>query len=182
MKKYLLIVFLSYLSVTIFSQNTEFPIDSISGEILYSEIIQVQSKTQDQLYLSARDWFMSSFISSQNVVDVDDKGMGIIYGKGNINVHLSIAFKGDAGYVNFVVRIEVKEGRYRYSFTEFEHRPGTTEIFTHGDLRQEKPLGGFVTMGMKNWSGIREQTNTAILEMIGELKKRMGTVNKDDKW
>lgn len=37
-------------------------------------------------------------------------------------------------------------------------------------------------MGMKNWQGIKQQTNETVMNMIESLKKAMGTKNDLDKW
>ncbi len=101
-------------------------------------------------------------------------------GKGIIDVTTSIISNENAGFVRFSIKIEVKDGKYRYTFTDFWHEPGSSVIVTPGDLKLAKPGGGLVTMGKKNWNGIKAQTNTAILLLIESLESSMTSIEEHD--
>ena len=102
---------LTILTVNLFSQENIFPIDSITGKITYSEIIKVDSVNSQELYLRAKIWFVHSFVSAKNVIQLDEKELGRIIGKGLFDVTTSLLTKTDAGYVEFTVEIQVKDGR-----------------------------------------------------------------------
>ena len=153
-------------------------------KITYSEIIKVDSVNSQQLYLRAKIWFVHSFVSAKNVIQLDDKEAGKLIGKGVFDVNTSILPKAktNAGFVEFTVDIQVKDGRYKYTFTDFWHKSGGAGISTPGDLRLEKPGGGLVTMGMKNWEGIKQQTHVTVISMVESLKKVMGAKKEPDEW
>lgn len=67
-------------------QENIFPIDNRTGEITYSEIIKVDSVKSQELYIRAKVWFVHSFVSAKNVIQLDDKESGKIIGKGLFDV------------------------------------------------------------------------------------------------
>ena len=181
MKKLLLL----FASVILFyfakAQEVVLPIDSTTNKICYTDVVNVEGKTQDELYISAKSWFVTTFNSSQNVIDLDDKESGIIIGKGQIPVYTTSMVTAPMGYISFLVKIEIKDGRYRYTFTDLWHSNPGSEGYTPGDLTLDRPGGGLLSMGMKNWNGLKEQANTAIIMMITKLKEQMQNTN-DDQW
>lgn len=90
----------------------------------YSEIIEVPGKSTDQLYVSARQWFAKTFVSSNEVLQMDDPVAGKLIGKGStsvdeicgslgmIKVAMTIQFT-----TNFTISVAVKDGRYKCDVT-----------------------------------------------------------------
>jgi len=177
------------LSVSIsFGQNesTKLPIDPETNKITYSEVVLVDSiTTKQELYLNAKEWFVHAFNSAQNVIQFDDKESGKIIGKGLISVGSTLGpvkSSDNLGVVSFVVEIQLKNGKYRYNFTDLWH-DAQNSIYSPGDLRLEKPGGGLGSMGQKNWNGIKIQTDDHIKAMIKSLKISMKSTNKNtDNW
>lgn len=165
-----------------FGQNTQFPIDSLTGGIKYSDVVKVDSVSSNILYLRAKEWFAHSFVSAQNVIQFDDKETGKIIGKGLFKVNTITLGNHDAGNVKFTVEILVKDGRYKYIITDFWHDKGLTTIVTPGDLTLEKPGGGILSMGMENWRAIKYQTNKNTLLLINSLKKEMSKNDEKAGW
>jgi hypothetical protein len=167
------------------SQENIFPIDSINGKITYSEIIQVDSVNSQELYVRAHAWFAHTFISAQNVIQLDDKEAGRIIGKGTfavadnvenpglMNVHVS-------GTVDFTIEIQTKDGRYKYIFTNLSFKLlGMQER----DLRSEilSTSGTYKNKMNLRWLELRENTDKTVLNIISSLKQAM-TTNDDDEW
>jgi len=165
-----------------FSQDI-LPIDKESGKITFTEIIKIDNADAKALYNKAKIWFVHSFNSAQNVIQLDDKESGKIIGKGLFRVVSSVIVKGDIGVVKFTVEIVVKDGRYKYTFTDFWHEASFSNVTTPGDLRLSKPGGGLLSMGRGNWNGIKQQTKEQVSEMIVSLKKAMASSqSKEDTW
>jgi len=181
MKKIINIILLAILINTV-SLSQDFPIDEKTGEICFTEIIEVDSLNKSDLYLRAREWFANSFISANNVIQMDNKDAGIIVGKGTFEVYTSLLMRQHAGYVHFTIKIYIKDYKYKYEITNIYHEPGASKITTHGDLRKDKPGGGLATMGQKNWDGIRNQAFEAFNNMINDLKTKMDVGYFKDDW
>lgn len=167
---------------SVFCQKVTFPIDDKTGQITYSEVVPIEGKSKEDLNISAKKWFVNTFKSAQEVIQLEDRDQGVIVGKGNLGVTLSMLSSQNVGYVRFTVKIEVKEGRYRYSFTDFWHEVGSSTAVSPGDLRASKPGGGLLSMGMKNWNGIKEQTDQNVKAMIASLAKDMQAKSDVDDW
>lgn len=178
----ILLFFTLTLSPCVYGQNkTTFPIDEKTGEIVYTEVVTVENVSSDVLFLRAKEWFVHTFVSAEDVLQLEDKAAGILIGKSNFRVETSFMGGGTgAGRVKFTIEINVKDGKYKYKIQDLIH-DGNGEVSSHGDLRLEKPSGGIYTMGMKNWLGIKQQTNTKVLSIISSLKKAMNT-SKDNDW
>jgi len=66
-----------------------FPLDE-NGEIVYTEIVKVDSIKAKDLYVRAYTWFANSFVNAKNVIQLNDKEAGRILGKGNFDVLIGI--------------------------------------------------------------------------------------------
>lgn len=75
----------------------------------YSKVIEVPNKTSKELYSSAREWFAKTFVSANDVLQMDDLETGKLIGKG---IFLLIDWT-----VNFNLEVIVKDGRYKYDLS-----------------------------------------------------------------
>lgn len=177
---------LAILTTNLFSQENVFPIDSITGKITYSEIIKVDSVNSQELYLRAKVWFVHSFVSAKNVIQLDEKESGRIIGKGIFDVsdnnnHNSIIYVPITGTVDFTVEIQIKDEKYRYVFSDLSYKVnGDSEM----DLKSSSVFKSVMFQKRLDiqWSDIRHNTNATFLSMIDSLKKAMNTKNDSDNW
>lgn len=95
------------------------PTDSSTNLITFQEVIKVEGVSKDELYLRAREWFARTFVSSQEVIQMDDKQGGKIIGKGVSSGSYSIMLSPILYYLNYTVSVTVKDGRYRYEISPF---------------------------------------------------------------
>jgi len=189
MKKVLLLVVMAVFSVSnLFSQNVVLPVDSVTGEISFKDIIKVDSVSSSELYIRARQWVATTFVSAKDVIQMDDKQSGTIIVKAMTDVRTTFMVKSPCGVVTYTLTINVKDGKYKYLFsnlwhsTDYNVAPRST-IITPGDLKKEKPGGGMMSMGMKNWNGIKQQAKDSIELLIVSLKQSMNKQpTKTDNW
>lgn len=96
---------------------------SKSGPLSFSEVVAVKDASANELYIRTKLWFSTAFVDSKNVLEVQDKEAGILVGKGSFpyepNILVSSGFI--RGYVTFSVTMMVKEGRYKYTFSDLTH-------------------------------------------------------------
>jgi hypothetical protein len=175
----LLLVFLPF---TLFSQNGVLPISEETGKITYQSVVQVDGTSKNDLYKRGKTWFINTFSSSENVIEYEDKEEGIIMGKGLFPVKANMV---SAGHVRFTIKIEFKDGRYRYTLTDFWHTgeyDSSYDSNTVGDLKEEKPGGFMGGMGKRAWNKIKEQTNFHATQMLASLKEKMDAKAANDDW
>jgi hypothetical protein len=186
MKALSFVFILTIFTTNLFSQENTFPIDSITGKITYSEIIKVDSVNNQKLYLRANVWFVHSFVSAKNVIQLNDKESGKIIGKGTFEVtdnnnHNSMVYLPIVGTVDFTVEIQTKDERYKYVFSDFSYK-------VNGDAEKNLKSSSVFKSGMFQkrldiqWADIKQNTNMTILNMIESLKKSMGTKDDSDEW
>lgn len=102
-----------------------FTIDSTTNRIIYQEVVNVEGVSEDDLYSKAYQFFGNNFKSANHVLQVQDRAGGVIIGKGlhstvveSIGVNVPVKFR-------FTLKVEVKDNRYRYTFTDInvKHNP-----------------------------------------------------------
>lgn len=84
-----------------------------NGRICYSKVIEVPGVSKSELYDRAYAWFVSTYKSAKDVIQMADKESGKIIGKGWFT-HPFSKLK-----VDHSVTITVKDGRYKYTITDF---------------------------------------------------------------
>lgn len=91
------------------------------GKVTYIEVIQVDSVTKDQLFERAKRWFVDTYKSSQDVIQLEDKENGEIIGKGVLSSSWqSTAISLQPVDIWHTVTIQAKDNRYRYIITDLQ--------------------------------------------------------------
>lgn len=92
----------------------------VEGHVTYTGVVQVDSVPRDELYGRAKRWFIDTYNSGKDVIQLDDKENGEIIGKGFFEETWMVTFYGGQK-VNIwqTVKIQVKDGRYRYEISDF---------------------------------------------------------------
>lgn len=132
MKNKLISGLLCLISSFSFSQSyviPDFPIDSLTGKISYKEVVYLDSTVQQQvLYLAAREWFAKKFVSSNDVLQMEDEKEGILIGKGSFLINGGIF--GDLPFpTRFTISMYFKNGKYKYELTDLFKTDGECEFF-----------------------------------------------------
>ena len=142
----------------------------------YTEVVQIEGISKQSLYQRARSWANDVFKSSKNVIQIDDKETGEIAGKAIFNATISWNALGKRTAetpVNFKFQIIVKEGKYKYIFTDFNETAYYGYLLTSAKDNPYKTKG----VGKKNmdmiWVSLQESTEYKIGSLVSSLKKAM---------
>ena len=162
----------------------------------YNEIIKVDSVSKAILFERARSWYNESFKSSQHILNIQVKETGELSGNAIMEYKPEV-FRGNnqtKGIIRFIVTIKVKDGKYRYEFTNFTHE-GSRSITSYGnvsassfglititDTCSHSDFKGYQNWKNKVWADIKMQINANILPMIETLKVKMNQSAKLDSW
>lgn len=78
-------------------------------------VIDSIPKTKDQIYVAVNDWFVRSFNDGKSVIQLNDKELGTIIGKGHIsNMGNTMSFASSADIsADVIIRVDMKDGRMR---------------------------------------------------------------------
>jgi len=156
----------------------QLPVDSITKKITYKEVVQVEGN-KDSLYNRAIAWINFYFKNPQGVTQVRDPQNGLIIGQHRIRM---VDTQKDGSKINantvveYTFKIEVKDGKYRYTFTDFEMK-ATSKFPLERWLNKADPAY------TPQWETYIPQVDTHIKEVIASLKKGMLPKKKvQDNW
>jgi len=158
---------------------------SVTGQepLKYTEVIQMENIPKNELYNRTHHWFTTQFKSSKDVIQIDNKEEGEIVGKGNFKYIPKVLSGSEQifGDIVFTVKVFLKDGRYKYEFTDFIHEPYGNEygsksmgiITTEMDNPNPEPLA----KGWSNkvWVDIKNQIDVKVSSLITSLKVGMNT-------
>lgn len=140
--------------------------------LTFSEVVTLDSVSQKAIYNRAKEWFVSSFNSGKDVIQLQNDEDGKLIGKGNFKFYGKPFTSGtnSTGPVSFLVTIETKDGKYRYTITDFTHSD-------FGVVPQEKPKGMFKVANRDVWNDSQKKAK----EIIESIKAFMlGATDKKD--
>ncbi|MBL0183926.1 MAG: DUF4468 domain-containing protein [Chitinophagaceae bacterium] len=105
------------------SDNPQIPVDSFTHKITYTGVVNVDSSlSKRELYARAREWFDKAYTSPTTVIQKEDKENYEIVGKALMQVYCkSIGSDRECGFVNYTLYLYFKDGRYKYTVTDFFH-------------------------------------------------------------
>jgi len=171
--KLMMITLMMCFTMNIFSQN----------ELIYSEVIKVDSNiSKSELYNRAKTWFVTTYNSSNDVLQLDDKENGQLIGRAIIKYKSKRTYMGSdltIGYIKYTIKIFVKDGRYKYEISNFIHKstyytnPSSMGLITVDEFPLIKPRNLTKNVSNKIWLDIKNQINNNISNLILGLKLDM---------
>jgi hypothetical protein len=88
-----------------------------NGKIIYMEVVKMDSIPQDTIYKRILDWVKFTYPKSKTTIDSADKKIAT---RGRFLVYTNPGvIKEIHGAIRYDLAIELKENRYRYTFTNF---------------------------------------------------------------
>lgn len=153
------------LSLIAFTALAQMPISDETSLYTYQDVVETPGISSKDLYVRANSWFATRYNSAQNVIQYNDKEEGKIIGKGAFTLLYSMAER----MVNYTITIEVKEGRYRYTISQFSL-----------DWLTNPTVQSFESLPAMNKKKILPKTDEHIRALIEDLTEAMKTNKKDD--
>ena len=131
MKILFLLFIVSSICSSNFAQNKLLDIlPTENGTVTYSGVVNCDSMTKEALYLKAKRWFIKTYNSGKDVIQLDDKENGEITGKGNFQID----YYARAPYISHTVSIYVKDGKYKYIISQFAYADNQNNNFPIEDF------------------------------------------------
>jgi hypothetical protein len=167
--------------------DTPIRIDSVSGGMIYTQVVEVEKASGQQLYNKAKLFIQKTFISDSPLIIVDDKESGLLSGKGKLISDLSIGntllFGEMQMQYEMIIEIRVKDGRYRYEISNIEiitqgYRARIDESFRKNPEASKRKLER--ALSEKEFKKYTGESNP-IIKVINQLKTAMkDTSDKND--
>ncbi len=166
------------------------PFISASGQesLTYTEVIETKNTSKAELYKRAKLWFVTTYNSANDVLQMDDNEEGILIGKGIMKYKPNIFYGSDntRGNIKYTIKVFLRENRYKYEITDFIHDPyGRSSmglITTDEEPASTKKSGK--KWRKKVWNDIKDQIKTYTDSLINNLKDGMAGAagEKSDDW
>jgi len=117
----LLIVFTLNAYCQLDSTDSQIPVSEKTGLITYQEVIQEEG-TRRELFNRAQEWLHQFFANPVYVTKKRDAASGVIKGRHQIELTYidDDGYKKIGGMVMYSFNIECRDGRYRYTITDFQ--------------------------------------------------------------
>ncbi|MBV6405537.1 MAG: hypothetical protein GFGODING_02316 [Flavobacteriales bacterium] len=93
-----------------------------TGRVYFEEVVQAPGISKSELYNRAREWFVRSFNSAESVLQMDDREAGKLAGRGWTNIEIESLQAIWQFKLKFLIMIELREGRYKLTFTDIEYQ------------------------------------------------------------
>ena len=176
MKKILLIVMLLF-SITVVAQEP----------LKFSEVIQVEGMSANDIFNTAKKWFVTHFKDANSVIQVDNPNDGILVGKGNLPfVYKSLTWSNSSGCIWFIVDIKIKDGRFKMTVSDFRHEskaPQYAEGWSLG-LIYDSYLPDYKHQHKKIWDKVEPICVDEFPLLVSSIKEFMKSnkVEEDDNW
>lgn len=90
-----------------------------NGALTYTQVINCEGMSKDQIYVILNYWYANSFGDANSVIQLNDKELGCIIGKGfveNIAFHTG-GFNRYAVSIHPIIKTDIKEGKVRVTYT-----------------------------------------------------------------
>ena len=142
-------------------------LQKVNGIYEYSKVKTVEGKSADQLFYKAHEWIATVYNSAQDVVQLNSKETHTLIVKGIFTVRHGIS----RPQVGHTIKIETKEGRYRFTCNQLSIEGQYAMTF------EEKVLG--IGLG----KGLIKSTSQEIKELLVDLHSFLSkTSSSDDDW
>ena len=174
-KTILNLTFSLFFTTGIIGQNNE--------QLIYTDVIELENISQDVLYNRGKIWFANTYVSANDVIQLDDKVSGLIIGKGVFRYEPKVfnASARTVGVIRYTVKLFFKDGRYKYEIGNFNHE--STSVSSYGGIdfglitsESECPnpkRGMGSSWNNKVWNDIKSQIDDNVKLLVSNIKDGM---------
>lgn len=151
-------------------------------ELKFEEVIPVDSTVSKQdLYNRARTWSMVNYNDKNNYIIIDDKASGELSGTGVFDYRTKNKYQGYScveGSIKYNFSIFVKDGRFKYVFTTFNHKGSSGNLCRAGNFGvitsdDNAPSIGKGIAYDKAWIDVKEKIQDKIKTLVSSLESGM---------
>lgn len=183
MKNIFILIVSLFISQEIFAQEKLLGILPLKeGKVTYSDVLPVQGVSKDQLYKRVKLWFIESYNSGKDVIQLDDKDHGEIIGKGCFRAKWNFRFYTTLSMnVWKTIKIQIKNDSLKYEISDFRMNnyffPTTKSSLSDASIPLETWNKGHDANNRKFYPRINNQ----MLALISSLESAVKS-NENDNW
>ena len=145
-----------------------------NNEVIYTEVVNVNGKTKDELYRNAQQWFINYFDGTAKFTQDVDKNDAYIIGRGVLKFTSGIRLDANVLWGNDVtVKIECKDNKYRYTFYGMVIK----DITDNAEYQAEQILGA--VLGTQKWPWSKNAAKNVLIHNDEKLKSAISFLKAD---
>lgn len=166
----------------------ELPIND-DGIVTFSDVVKIPGATTESLYSSGREWFVTTFKSADDVLQMDDRTAGKLIGKAYSEIPVGSGISATTTRLYYTVKLYFKEGRYKYEFTDLYYLAYANQYNTNP---QNTPVESIIIDYLKKKNGkvrtlnaqYKTETVKTMKRMIENIRMAIAkeTAADDDDW
>ncbi len=160
------------------AQSGKLPVDKETSLITYQDVVQ-EKGTKQEFFNRAIEWINDYYKNPVDVTKTRDPESGIIKGLHRFKFYNTdeTGLKTDAGVIQYEFTLEFKEGRYRYTLTDFIFKQ-SSKIPVEKWMDKTDPQYNPV------WDTYLDQVKEFALSWISSLKEGLQPrpEKKEDNW
>lgn len=163
----------------------------------YSEVVQVEGLSAEEIYAKARSWVATTFNSANDVTQLAENNKIVLKAVEEYDFKLN-GMTGSHNRVNYTFTVECRDGRYKMSVTNMiltsrittiQYNP-KIEPMDFGILTDAPTNDAPAGMGAaatkkqceKIWTAAKVRMETVILGMAASLSESMAVDQSEDDW
>ncbi|MBK9510954.1 MAG: DUF4468 domain-containing protein [Cytophagaceae bacterium] len=178
MKKYFLFSVYFFAISILFNTKvySQWPIDSLTGKVSISGIIEAKGIGKDKLHGILKSWAADYFKNSKYPLDIDEKEYGKLVYKGIIIAEPQkyLGVLADYGHFWVTVKFWIKDEKVKYEFTNFIHEKGMSKYAYNCGSFENLDCGTMVIMNRDKWNNMKQALIKEIKTDVENIKKRIG--------
>lgn len=155
----------------------EFPIDQNTGKITYIEVVDASGLAAANIYAVAKKWGTDKKFT----LTEDKVNETLIFSASTPVEYPNVSGSAnDKGKVSFTCSVFIKEGKYRYIFTDLVHVAEGKVVGTNGGkLENVLPDCGKTRMSAKGWVTIKSKGDANLKALVADLKRVLKEAQND---
>ncbi len=149
----------------------------------FSDVVETDEVSSDVLFTRANLWFVDNFKNADKVIQFKDKSTGIIKAKPVIAYHGADEYY--KGTINYLITLQFKDGRFKYTIEDFFHTGQNINIgtITTHEEAKFKAFGSSKARRNTEWENLQKVVKNEADFIITSLKEEMRkSVKTDDDW
>ncbi len=173
---FLSVLFCAQLST---AQEVVFPTNE-AGNVVYEGVIVVDSVSKESLYNKAIDWFVMTYNSSNDVLQLKDEDRAKLIGKGTLIVYY---WMENEWLVKHTITIQTKDGRLKYQINQITFHAPNMKGACSGTFSMDGV--GNKCLPKKHFYKLKVEAHNKILALIQSLTIHLKTSQdegSDDDW
>lgn len=154
------------------------------------KVITAEGMTKSQIYVKVNEWFATTYNSSNDVIQMNDKEAGIMVGNGSESYFKKgMAYGCYSGRLKYTIKVSAKEGRYKVELTNWMHtiKRGNAPQCELGMLTTAE---SYATKGMSKkyhnlvWNELKTQATDFSNGMFSSIEKKVSAKDApaNDDW